>query len=248
MLESARRANRSLKLLKGFCAPPVAMVWRPKLHHQSGETDGGSFRLRSRLVLRRGNAEPERDNSFFQELYRGISGLLVEGGGALFGFEGREHTAQVEGDLRELREARFRFGSDDQKALDRKGGTAERATGRQPLSADALLLPYNGVGRRYLVDERRLPAQRAPNTGQLRPARRACRTQRSSGTDCDLLRGPKPARSVFLPATKRDGRRDRDPTLDRPCEPGPCREPSPRRVARRQWRSLFRPRFQKIWT
>jgi Lhr-like helicase len=81
---------------------------------------GDGWRLVSSSItfgLARGNTEPERDNRFFQELYRGISGLLVEGGSALFGFEGREHTAQVEGDLREIREARFRFGLDDQKAL-----------------------------------------------------------------------------------------------------------------------------------
>ena len=70
--------------------------------------------------LAKGNALPERDNEFFRELYRGIASLLVDGGEALFGFEGREHTAQVEGDLRELRELRFRFGVDDQKVLTEK--------------------------------------------------------------------------------------------------------------------------------
>ena len=59
------------------------------------------------FCLAKGNVEPERDNRFFRELYRGIASLLVDGGGALFGFEGREHTAQVEGDLRELREVTF---------------------------------------------------------------------------------------------------------------------------------------------
>ena len=84
---------------------------------------GEGWRLVSSSItfgLAKGNAEPERDNSFFQELYRSISHLLTDDGGAFFGFEGREHTAQVEGDLRELREARFRFESDDQKTLDQK--------------------------------------------------------------------------------------------------------------------------------
>jgi Lhr-like helicase len=70
--------------------------------------------------LARSDVEPERNNRFFQDLYRGIGVLLAEGGESLFGFEGREHTAQVEGDLRELRESRFRFGADDQKALNEK--------------------------------------------------------------------------------------------------------------------------------
>jgi Lhr-like helicase len=85
--------------------------------------------------LARGNIEPERDNLFFQDLYRGIGTLLAEGGQALFGFEGREHTAQVEGDLRELRESRFRFGADDQKTLNEK---AERL---RELREDSRFLP-----------------------------------------------------------------------------------------------------------
>ena len=64
------------------------------------------------------NASPVKgDNHFFRALYTTIAEILTSGGDALFGFEGREHTAQVEGDLRELREARFRFGHDDQKIL-----------------------------------------------------------------------------------------------------------------------------------
>jgi hypothetical protein len=65
-------------------------------------------------------ATPERDNKFFRELYQEIASLLASGGDALFGMEGREHTAQVESDLRELREARFRYGAEDQAALANK--------------------------------------------------------------------------------------------------------------------------------
>jgi hypothetical protein len=99
---------------------------------------GDGWRLVSSSVkfsIARDKAEPERDNKFFQELYRGISGLLVQGDEALFGFEGREHTAQVEGDLRELREARFRFEEDDKKNLSKK---AERL---KELREDGRFLP-----------------------------------------------------------------------------------------------------------
>ncbi len=67
-----------------------------------------------------GDAEVGRNNPYFCGLYEEIARLLAEGGAALFGFEGREHTAQVEGELRQIREARFRFGPDDRKALEEK--------------------------------------------------------------------------------------------------------------------------------
>ena len=63
---------------------------------------------------------PERDNSYFRGLYGTIAAMLRDGGTALFGLEGREHTAQVESVLREIREARFRYGADDQAAIDAK--------------------------------------------------------------------------------------------------------------------------------
>lgn len=81
---------------------------------------GEGWRLLASSVsfgLDNGSKEPERDNSFFQKLYQGIADLLLSGGSALFGFEGREHTAQVESELRELREARFRYSEEDQKTL-----------------------------------------------------------------------------------------------------------------------------------
>ncbi|MCE6967194.1 DEAD/DEAH box helicase [Cereibacter sphaeroides] len=59
----------------------------------------------------------ELNNTFFTDLYTTLADILTEGGNALFGFEGREHTAQVEGELRELREFRFRAGEEDIKQL-----------------------------------------------------------------------------------------------------------------------------------
>ena len=59
----------------------------------------------------------ELTNEYFVGVYKTISEMLDQDGQTLFGFEGREHTAQVEGDLRELREMRFRYGDDDKKSL-----------------------------------------------------------------------------------------------------------------------------------
>jgi ATP-dependent helicase YprA (DUF1998 family) len=69
------------------------------------------------FVLDESLVEAELKNAYFVGVYKLISEMLDRGGQTLFGFEGREHTAQVEGDLRELREMRFRYGVEDQNSL-----------------------------------------------------------------------------------------------------------------------------------
>jgi Lhr-like helicase len=59
-------------------------------------------------------------NQYFVNLYQSLADTLVKGGDALFGIEGREHTAQVDQDRREWREWRFRWGDDDRKKLNEK--------------------------------------------------------------------------------------------------------------------------------
>lgn len=56
---------------------------------------------------------PSQRNSYFSDLYCMIARLLGSGEETLLGIEGREHTAQVDGDLRELREMRFRYSDPD---------------------------------------------------------------------------------------------------------------------------------------
>ena len=48
---------------------------------------------------------------------KSLAEMLERGGEGLFGFEGREHTAQVDQERRQWREFRFRFGADDRKEL-----------------------------------------------------------------------------------------------------------------------------------
>lgn len=82
--------------------------------------EGEGWRLiGAAIMFQRGQSvgRPGRDNQFFRSLYEQIAGLLAAGGDALFGLEGREHTAQVEALLREYRECRFRYGEEDQKQL-----------------------------------------------------------------------------------------------------------------------------------
>lgn len=56
-------------------------------------------------------------NAFFQMLYRSLAGMLAQHNPSLFQIEAREHTAQVDGDVRRVREHRFRFGAGERTAL-----------------------------------------------------------------------------------------------------------------------------------
>lgn len=100
--------------------------------------DGDGWRLNPSALLFRtagGSPDAKRDNRFFRGLYEEIAALLAAGGGALFGLEGREHTAQVDSNRRRLREARFRYGKDDVTLLQQE---AERL---KELREDSRFLP-----------------------------------------------------------------------------------------------------------
>lgn len=65
------------------------------------------------------NAErwDNKTNRYFHDLYTQLADALQKGNGDLFGLEGREHTAQVEQEVREWREWRFRFEDEDQQKI-----------------------------------------------------------------------------------------------------------------------------------
>ena len=56
-------------------------------------------------------------NAFFRDLYESLARMLRAPTHPLFGFEAREHTAQVDPDNREIREKRFRFGDRERGEL-----------------------------------------------------------------------------------------------------------------------------------
>jgi superfamily II DNA/RNA helicase len=62
-------------------------------------------------------AESGRRNRFFVELYTGLADALGGQARSIFGFEAREHTAQVRQDVRQIREQRFRHGEKEQETL-----------------------------------------------------------------------------------------------------------------------------------
>ena len=66
-------------------------------------------------------------NRFFLRLYRSVADMLRRDPAQLYGFESREHTAQVESEMRTELEQRFRFGVRDRQEFERKA----RAEGSQ---------------------------------------------------------------------------------------------------------------------
>ena len=66
-----------------------------------------------RLFPANKRADEKRENPFFRDLYAQIAAMLNQPGGLPFSFEAREHTAQVDHEVRAWREDRFRFEKDD---------------------------------------------------------------------------------------------------------------------------------------
>ena len=58
-----------------------------------------------------------RENTFFRAFYESLATMLAHKDHPLFGFEAREHTAQVEQEKRQVREKRFRYGGKEQQEL-----------------------------------------------------------------------------------------------------------------------------------
>ena len=63
------------------------------------------------------SGKASRDNRFFRGLYLALADLLAGRDHPLFGFEAREHTAQVEQEKRQVREKRFRYGEKEKAEL-----------------------------------------------------------------------------------------------------------------------------------
>ena len=89
---------------------------------ESTPFDQPGWRLNDACVLFRLSDTPENSggsgqNAFFRDLYENLARMLGASVHPLFGFEAREHTAQVDPDNREIREKRFRYGEREREEL-----------------------------------------------------------------------------------------------------------------------------------
>ena len=89
---------------------------------ESTPFDRPGWRLNDACVVFR-LGEPGEDasnatrNAFFRDLYQNLASMLRAPEHPLFGFEAREHTAQVDPDNRAIREKRFRYGDREREDL-----------------------------------------------------------------------------------------------------------------------------------
>ena len=97
----------------------------------------------------------------------------------------------------------------------------------------AVLLADDGARRRHRIAERREPAQRPADPGELRPALRPRRPQRPAGAGLHVLLELEQPRPVLLRRPGADGLRPGRAAAARPRQRGPRPRPRPRRVARR---------------
>jgi hypothetical protein len=108
LVESLLRAAKDLGLVTEESTPfDAAPGWRL---------------VDSAIVFRRATPEEAAaketpSNAYFRALYASLAGMLALPGNPLFGFEAREHTAQVEPEKRQIREKRFRYGEKERAEL-----------------------------------------------------------------------------------------------------------------------------------
>ncbi len=106
LIEAMLLAAGRHQMTREFAAGPLA-GWR---------LAPGSLRLIA------GQGKPGQGNDFFARLYSDVAARLATPGPLPMAFEAREHTAQVDDLLRELRECRFRFGDSDKERMTELAG------------------------------------------------------------------------------------------------------------------------------
>ncbi|MBF0561547.1 MAG: DEAD/DEAH box helicase [Alphaproteobacteria bacterium] len=75
--------------------------------------DVEGWRLAGNAVQFKASPISEEGNPYFRSLYLSLSDVLRGDTVDIFGFEAREHTAQVDSERRQAREQRFRYSADD---------------------------------------------------------------------------------------------------------------------------------------
>jgi Lhr-like helicase len=116
-----------LELLNALLDAAVAGGFVRRHEHTPFRTPG--YQLNSLAVRFQADEGRVRGNRFFASLYRSMADVLAVPGHPLFDLEAREHTAQVDAKVREVREMRFRFGDKERAQLALPGPDGARGVG-----------------------------------------------------------------------------------------------------------------------
>lgn len=137
--ESASALKRAdyMEVLRTMLGAAVAGGFVRRREHTPFQVPG--YQLNSLAVRFRIGEPDERTNRYFVELYGALAEMLGMPGYPLFDLEAREHTAQVDTEVREVREKRFRYGEKDRKELESPGPDSAKAVGESPRFLPALV-------------------------------------------------------------------------------------------------------------
>jgi superfamily II DNA/RNA helicase len=81
--------------------------------------DALGWQLVDSCVIFKARTPEDKANLFFRDYYGNLAKMLGAPEHPLFTFEAREHTAQVDGERRAIRERRFRYGAEEKASLER---------------------------------------------------------------------------------------------------------------------------------
>ena len=124
-----------IELVQAMLAAAVNAGLVRRFDHTPFREEG--YQLNSLAVRFLAGEPTTKANTYFVDLYRAMGRALAAPGHPLFELETREHTAQVETRVREIREKRFRFGPGEQQQLLAPDGA--RAVGESPRFLPALV-------------------------------------------------------------------------------------------------------------
>lgn len=119
-----------MELLRALLDAAIAGGFVHRREHTPFRVVG--YQLNSLAVRFRSGELRDGANRFFVELYQTLAEMLGAPGHPLFDLEAREHTAQVEARVREIREMRFRFGEKDRAQLQLPGEDGAQGVGESP--------------------------------------------------------------------------------------------------------------------
>jgi superfamily II DNA/RNA helicase len=131
------KRDEYMEIMRALLDAAIAGGFVRRREHTPFQVPG--YQLNSLAVRFHASEPADRANRYFVELYGTLAEMLGMPGHPLFDLEAREHTAQVDTEVREVREKRFRYGEKERKELVTPGPDSAQAVGESPRFLPALI-------------------------------------------------------------------------------------------------------------